>query len=163
MSADAVQAIKVKVDEYLAKVPVVNEQVEKIAHKLKVEKAYVAVSIVAVVFLLIVLIGGGDIVLDAIGFLYPAYCSIKAIESNNKDDDTQWLTYWLVFGLFKVVESVADFLISSIPFYFLIKLAFLVYLFLPQTQGAKVVYDNVIKVHLVPHLGITASSGKKSD
>jgi hypothetical protein len=63
MSADAVQAIKVKVDEYLAKVPVVNEQVEKIAHKLKVEKAYVAVSIVAVVFLLIVLIGGGDIVL----------------------------------------------------------------------------------------------------
>lgn len=65
--------------------------------------------------------------------------------------------------LSQVVESVADFLISSIPFYFLIKLAFLVYLFLPQTQGAKVVYDNVIKVHLVPHLGISASSGKKSD
>ncbi len=63
MSADAVQSIKIKVDEYLAKVPVVDHQVQKIADKIKVEKAYVAVSFVAIIFLLIVLIGGGDIVL----------------------------------------------------------------------------------------------------
>jgi receptor expression-enhancing protein 5/6 len=62
-----------------------------------------------------------------------------------------------------VLESVADFLISSIPFYFLIKVAFLVYLFLPQTQGAKVIYENVIRTHIVPHLGINSPSGKKSD
>lgn len=63
MSTDAVHAIKVKVDEYLAKVPVVNEQVEKIAAKIHVEKAYVAVTIVALIFLLIILIGGGEIVM----------------------------------------------------------------------------------------------------
>ncbi len=39
---------------------------------------------------------------DLIGFLYPVYASIKAIESPAEDDDTLWLTYWLVFSFFKV-------------------------------------------------------------
>ena len=41
---------------------------------------------------------------NTVGFLYPAYCSIKALESSTKIDDTQWLTYWVVFGLFSVIE-----------------------------------------------------------
>jgi receptor expression-enhancing protein 5/6 len=37
-----------------------------------------------------------------IGFVFPMYASIKAIESPGTDDDTMWLTYWLVFAIFKV-------------------------------------------------------------
>jgi receptor expression-enhancing protein 5/6 len=37
-------------------------------------------------------------------FAYPAYCSIRALESTMKDDDTQWLTYWVVFAAFSLVE-----------------------------------------------------------
>lgn len=37
-----------------------------------------------------------------IGFVFPMYASIKAIESPATDDDTMWLTYWLVFSIFKV-------------------------------------------------------------
>jgi len=160
MSAPTLDTVKAQVNEYLEKIPVVDAQVKNLAEKLKVEKAYVAVSILAVLLLLVYVIGGGNFILDAVGFIYPAYCSIKAIESKEKDDDSQWLTYWLVFGLFKVVEGTADILISSIPFYFFIKLAFLVYLFLPSTQGAKVVYENVIKVYLVPKLGLNAPAKK---
>ena len=40
---------------------------------------------------------------DLVGFIYPFYASIKYIESGNKDGDTLWLTYWLVFALFKVL------------------------------------------------------------
>ena len=39
---------------------------------------------------------------DMVGFIYPMYKSIKAIESEEKADDSQWLTYWLIFSLFKV-------------------------------------------------------------
>jgi hypothetical protein len=58
---------------------------------------------------------------DLIGFVYPVYASIKAIESKSTEDDSQWLTYWLIFGLFKLIEELADVLISFIPFYFLSK------------------------------------------
>lgn len=57
------------------------------------------------------------IISDVIGFVYPAYASIKAIESPDKEDDKQWLTYWLMFSLFKIIESILDYLISFIPFY----------------------------------------------
>lgn len=40
----------------------------------------------------------------AIGIVYPAYMSFKAIESSTKEDDTQWLTYWVVFASFSVLE-----------------------------------------------------------
>jgi len=33
-----------------------------------------------------------------------AYESIRAIESTGTADDTQWLTYWVVFSFFNVIE-----------------------------------------------------------
>jgi len=36
--------------------------------------------------------------------LTKAYESMKAIESVGTADDTQWLTYWVVFGFFGVIE-----------------------------------------------------------
>lgn len=45
--------------------------------------------------------------------------SIKAIESTAKEDDTQWLTYWVVYGLFSVVESISDAFLFWFPFYYI--------------------------------------------
>jgi len=46
---------------------------------------------------------------------------VKAIESPDKDDDTEWLMYWVVFAAFSVVEFFSDILLSWFPFYFLMK------------------------------------------
>lgn len=45
----------------------------------------------------------------------------KAIDSVDKDDDTQWLTYWVVYAAFGIIEYFTDILLSWIPFYFLLK------------------------------------------
>ena len=47
--------------------------------------------------------------------------SCKAIDSEDKDDDTQWLTYWVVYAAFGILEYFTDILLSWIPFYFLAK------------------------------------------
>ena len=52
-------------------------------------------------------------------------CSCKAIDSEDKDDDTQWLTYWVVFSFFSVIEFFTDSVLSWMPFYFLLKVAIL--------------------------------------
>lgn len=160
-----IESLRDKVNGVLEKYPAVDEPITKITGLLggKVDKAYVAVAL-AVIPIVIVLVGGvGHLLIDMIGFIYPMYMSIKAIESEEKADDSQWLTYWLIFTLFKIVEGVADFILSTIPFYFIIKGGFLVWCYYPTTQGAKVIYNNVVKTILVPHLGVAAKDETKKD
>lgn len=81
---------------------------------------------------------------NIVGILYPAYCSIKAIESVGADDDKQWLTYWVVFGLFSILDLFSGFILRFIPFYFFVKLIFLIWLFMPNMKGATFVYDKFL-------------------
>ena len=57
-------------------------------------------------------------------FAYPAYCSIQALESKQKGDDTQWLTYWVVFAAFSVLEYFADFIAGWVGIYLSMKTFF---------------------------------------
>lgn len=60
---------------------------------------------------------------NAISVVYPAYVSIRAIESHDKLDDTKWLTYWVLYAIFSVIEFFSLFLTNFIPFYFLLKVS----------------------------------------
>ena len=90
-------------------------------------------------------IGGSRLFSDILAFVYPAYCSFKAIDSSDATDDTQWLTYWVVFASFSITESVMTFVVSWIPFYYIIKSAFFMWLYHPKFMGAQLVYSQIIK------------------
>lgn len=90
-------------------------------------------------------LGGMKLVSDILCFAYPAYMSFKAIESADTVDDTQWLTYWVVFAFFSICENVMSFLVAFIPFFFVIKLSFFAWLYHPKFMGAGLVYKQVIK------------------
>ena len=79
-----------------------------------------------------------------VGVLCPTYMTLKVIESPEDDDDKQYLTYWVVYGLFSVIDTFTAFLVNRIPFYYTIKLAFLIWLFMPNFKGAVFVYNLII-------------------
>lgn len=94
------------------------------------------------------------------------YETLKALETPGTDDDTQWLTYWLIFSMFKITESLLGVLLNMIPFYYFIKVAFLVWCYYPTIKGASTVYSAVIKPYVVPALGLQGmdkSDEKKSE
>ncbi|KAL2650655.1 hypothetical protein R1flu_018783 [Riccia fluitans] len=77
--------------------------------------------------------------------VYPLYASIMAIESPFKEDDTQWLTYWVLYSLFSLVELCFDPVLSWIPMWYTFKLAAIGWLVLPQFRGAAFVYDHYVR------------------
>jgi len=96
--------------------------------------------------LLILVFGVGISSLSSlVGFVYPAYKSFQAIESKTKGDDTQWLVYWVIFAIFSILEVFVELVLYWIPFYYAFKLAFLLWAMLPQTKGAKFLYDSFLK------------------
>jgi receptor expression-enhancing protein 5/6 len=130
----------------------VTERLKGLEAKFEVPKAIFFVVFSTVLSLATWLIGGAKLISDLIGFFYPAYMSFKAIDSVDTADNTQWLTYWVVFSLFSIIESTASVLTSIIPFYFYIKCGFFVWLYHPKFQGAQMVYNDVVRPLLLPYL-----------
>ena len=79
-----------------------------------------------------------------VGVLCPTYMTLKAIESPEDDDDKQFLTYWVVYGVFSIIDIFTAFLIKIIPFYYTMKLMFLIWLFMPNFKGAVYIYNWLI-------------------
>jgi len=79
------------------------------------------------------------------------YQTFKAIESEDKEDDIQWLTFWLLYSIVSFIEVFADFLLSWIPFYPEIKIGFII--FLGFFKGARTLYRNVVRPLLIQQEG----------
>ena len=83
--------------------------------------------------------------------LLPAYLSYKALRTSNIAQITPWLIYFIILSLALLFESWTLFIIGWFPFYSWIRLFFLLYLVLPQTQGAKILYLTYVEPFIVQH------------
>jgi len=144
-TATNLETIKVKIHDLLKKVPQIDGPLTQASEASKIDKAFIVLAILAVPVLLAFIMDLGHIIIDMIGFLYPMYASVKALETDGKEDDSQWLMYWIIFGIVKIFETVFGFLLPIIPFYYMIKVLLLIWCYHPTTKGARIVYENVIK------------------
>ena len=92
---------------------------------------------------------GAGILSTVIGIVYPTYMSIKALESAGEGDDQQWLTYWCVYAFIHVAEQAFCCVLGFLPFYHVLKVGFLIWLWHPKTVGAHTLYQDFFRTYLV--------------
>lgn len=96
--------------------------------------------------LIFINVGGvGEILSNVVGFCIPTYYSMKALNTATSKDDTELLTYWIVFSFLSVIEFWSKAILYWVPFYWFFKTIFLLYIAIPSFGGARLVYVNLIK------------------
>ncbi|XP_070689078.1 receptor expression-enhancing protein 6 [Pempheris klunzingeri] len=149
---DIFSSIADRADKFLNEKNVLTDFLGKVEEKTGIKKKIIAVGAVSVTGLYLVYGYGASLLCNLIGFVYPAYYSIKAIESANKEDDTKWLTYWVVYGVFSLGEFFSDIFLYWFPFYYAFKCLFLLWCMAPMSwNGSQVIYDKVVRPIFLRH------------
>ncbi|KAE8675549.1 HVA22-like protein d [Hibiscus syriacus] len=83
--------------------------------------------------------------------LYPLYASVIAIETPGKEDDEQWLAYWILYSLLTLTEMLLQSVLEWIPIWYTVKLVFVVWMVLPQFRGAAFIYERFVREQIKKH------------
>ena len=110
-----------------------------------IPKTTIVIAAGLAAFTTIYILLGPAVLCNFVGFVYPVYVSFMAIETTRKEDDTQWLTYWVVYATFTVIESFVQVILFWFPFYYSAKFGFLVWMFMPQSRGALFLYKRFVR------------------
>lgn len=133
------QAHLSQLDKELSKYPALNN-FEK---QTSVPKVYAILGLAGLYFFLIFFNIAGAFLVNVAGFMIPGYYSLNALFSASKIDDTQWLTYWVVYAFLNVFESAVN-AVYWFPFYYTFKFVLVLWMALPQTAGAQIVFRSFI-------------------
>jgi len=140
-SSVQVESVSTQTTRELLNIEVMN----KLEKQIGVRKVHAVLTLGMLIMVIVLMTLGGRLFTNLFGFIYPCYASFRAIKSDEKEDDTQWLTYWVVFSFFHVFESAIDVAFGWLPLYLFLKLGFLVFCFLPETKGATIVFQTFIE------------------
>ncbi|EPB71507.1 TB2/DP1, HVA22 family [Ancylostoma ceylanicum] len=139
-----------------------DEQLRKI-DAAGVKREHIAYALIGLTSLYLMTGEEAMFVSNVITFIYPAAVSVDIIRNKKSGEAIGQLLYWVPFGFFALLDSTS---FSLIPAYFLLRAslptlsgltipgfsmeqsfqtALLLFLFLPQTQGAQLIFTKVIE------------------
>ncbi|XP_076898700.1 protein YOP1-like [Bidens hawaiensis] len=83
--------------------------------------------------------------------------------SASKEDDQQWLSYWILYSFLTLMEMLLQPLLEWIPIWYDVKLIAVAWLVLPQFRGAAFIYNKFVREQVIqrycPGIGGGPGSG----
>lgn len=121
-----------------------NEHMKIIENKTGIHGGIVILVLIITIIIVYLNVFDADaLITNLVGTIYPAFWTMKTIETNS-NDDKHWLTYWVCFATFNIIDTFSGFILRFIPFYFILKIIFLIWLFMPNSHGATLVYQLLV-------------------
>lgn len=121
-----------------------NEQMELIYQKTGIKGIYVVIGLIISVILVYLNIFD-SVITNFIGTFYPSMGTISSIYKNDLKEQKDWLTYWTVFSCFVLLDMFSPIIIKFIPFYLVIKIILLIWLFMPGSNGRTLIYAIIVR------------------
>lgn len=116
-----------------------------------VKKRYLAAFGLLLVVMVVFFGAGVQILADFLAIIYPVVATFKVVKEPSDEAIDDLLTYWVVWGVLSTGESFSDLLLSWLPIYYFAKFVLLVWCLLPGSQGAKFIYNYVLKPVFMRH------------
>jgi len=151
--AERIEAIKVSLNQTLNdKDKPWKKALDLAEEKTGVPRLYLFAGVAGFFTLYLMFGAAAQLLCNLIAVAYPAYVSLKALETSTKDDDTKWLTYWVLYAIFSVFEFFTGYLPVIIPFYYLWKCILFVWCQYPaDNNGSTVIYHRVVRPYFLKH------------
>ncbi|KAF1959744.1 hypothetical protein CC80DRAFT_489842 [Byssothecium circinans] len=83
--------------------------------------------------------------------LFPIFASYKALHTSDPALLAPWLMYFITLSLLHLVENAFDFILSWVPFWSWMRFFIHLYLILPGSQGATLLYQEYLEPFLYHH------------
>ncbi|KAI8616076.1 TB2/DP1, HVA22 family-domain-containing protein [Chytriomyces sp. MP71] len=93
----------------------------------------------------------GGFLTFALGVGWPIVKSLRAAEACKKEEVQTWISYWVITAIMTLTEYAGKAILTILPFYYTIKMVFLLWLMIPYFNGSFFIYNVVLK-HLLPPL-----------
>ena len=130
---------KIKTESLVKKI---KEQIQLIQEKTGIN-GYVFIGLLLLSLIFVYFNLFENLITNLIGTVYPTFWTIKSIES--KDGKAiHWLIYWIIFSSFILLDFFSVFVVKIIPFYFVMKICFLIWLQWPESKGCDIIFSYVI-------------------
>ena len=130
---------KIKTESLVKKI---KEQIQLIQEKTGIN-GYVFIGLLLLSLIFVYFNLFENLITNLIGTVYPTFWTIKSIES--KDGKAiHWLIYWIIFSSFILLDFFSGFVVKIIPFYFIMKICFLIWLQWPESKGCDIIFSYVI-------------------
>ncbi|KAL1459503.1 hypothetical protein WDU94_011475 [Cyamophila willieti] len=136
---------------------------EKIKRKSGLKKRHIVLTLLGLLGIYLILGSGAVLVCNTIGVLYPAWMTVRSMAQHNLASNIEWLTYWLVFGVYTLVDNYPQ--EGSYTFYWVVKTMFLVWCMGGDNcnRGTLVIYNYLVKYLVQLEKGFNLESDWKTE